>query len=112
MCAGSCGAIHGAKIAENTNSATRMTPIAASGLWRAMRGSEIVKVAKGFKLCFTYIEKVRDQQSRWQTSRCDAWSTLSKPDDYFPSNWLISRRMAEINHSDSRNFSRDPSSRV
>ena len=23
---------------------------------------------------------------------------------YFPSNWLISRRMAEINHSDSRNF--------
>src|SRR5450755_2831472 len=44
MFAGSCGAIQGAEIAEKTKRVTRMTPTAASGLWRAMRGSEMARV--------------------------------------------------------------------
>src|ERR1039458_7111904 len=44
MCAGSCGAIQGAKIAENANTATKMTPTATKELWRAMRGSEMARV--------------------------------------------------------------------
>src|ERR1700733_2489169 len=37
MCAGSCGAIQGAKIAHATKRMTSATPMAASGLWRARR---------------------------------------------------------------------------
>lgn len=44
MCAGSCGAIQGAKMADNRKMETKTTPIAASGLWRATRGSEIAMV--------------------------------------------------------------------
>jgi len=33
-------------MARMTKITTRMTPIAASGLWRAMRGSEMVEVDK------------------------------------------------------------------
>src|SRR5271166_1890847 len=44
MCAGSCGEIQGAKIAANTKMPTSTTPTAASGLWRAMRGSEMARV--------------------------------------------------------------------
>src|SRR5437588_2787118 len=44
MCAGSCGAIQGAKIAEKTKIDTNTTPTAASGLWRATRGSEMARV--------------------------------------------------------------------
>src|ERR1700740_36286 len=41
ICAGSEGASQGAKIAQTKKSATSTTPIAASGLWRATRGSEM-----------------------------------------------------------------------
>ena len=41
MWAGSCGATQGANSAQSTNTATNMTPTAASGLWRARRGSEM-----------------------------------------------------------------------
>lgn len=41
ICAGSCGAIHGAKIANTMKQATNMQPIAASGFRLASRGSEI-----------------------------------------------------------------------
>src|SRR5208283_4969761 len=44
MCAGSCGAIQGAKIAEKAKMATSTTPTAAKGLWRATRGSEMARV--------------------------------------------------------------------
>src|SRR6266404_3963611 len=44
MCAGSWGAIQGAKRAQSTNTATNTTPAAASGLWRARRGSEMAAV--------------------------------------------------------------------
>src|SRR5216684_7877309 len=44
MCAGSCGAIQGAKIAEKTKMDTNTTPTAANGLWRATRGSEMASV--------------------------------------------------------------------
>src|SRR4029077_10617977 len=44
MCAGSCGAIQGAKIAENTKTETSTTPTAANGLWRAVWGSEMARV--------------------------------------------------------------------
>jgi hypothetical protein len=44
ICAGSCGASHGAKIAQSTKITTSTTPIAASGLWRATRGSEMAVV--------------------------------------------------------------------
>src|SRR5450755_3613565 len=44
MCAGSCGAIQGAKIAAKAKRTTRITPIAASGLCRATRGSEMARV--------------------------------------------------------------------
>src|ERR1700687_876210 len=47
MCAGSCGAIQGAKIAEKTKMVTKMTPTAASGLWRATRGSEMARADMG-----------------------------------------------------------------
>jgi hypothetical protein len=47
MCAGSCGAIKGAKIAEKTKMDTNTTPTAANGLWRAIRGSEIARVDMG-----------------------------------------------------------------
>src|SRR4030081_4115262 len=49
MCAGSCGAIQGAKIAENTKMDTNTTPKAANGLWRVMRGSERDKEGKQCK---------------------------------------------------------------
>jgi len=41
------GAIQGAKIAENTKMDTNTTPMAANGLWRAMRGSEMAMVDMG-----------------------------------------------------------------
>src|SRR5208337_2742102 len=44
MCAGSCGAIHGAKIAAIANTATNTAPTAAKGLCRATRGSEMARV--------------------------------------------------------------------
>src|SRR5690348_10882398 len=39
--AGSCGATHGANRARITKNSTRTTPMAASGLCRARRGSEM-----------------------------------------------------------------------
>src|SRR5260221_8245675 len=39
MCAGSCGAINGAQIAEKTKMETSTTPTAAKGLWRGTGGS-------------------------------------------------------------------------
>lgn len=45
ICAGSCGAIQGAKTANTIKQATKTQPIAASGLRLARRGSEIVVVA-------------------------------------------------------------------
>jgi hypothetical protein len=45
ICAGSCGAIHGAKTANTIKQATKTQPIAASGLRLASRGSEITLVA-------------------------------------------------------------------
>ena len=45
MCAGSCGAIHGAKKANTIKHVTKTQPIAASGLRRARCGSEITLVA-------------------------------------------------------------------
>ena len=44
MCAGSCGAIKGAKIAENIKTATSAAPTTANGLCRAMRGSEMARL--------------------------------------------------------------------
>src|SRR5262245_61446826 len=41
ICAGSWGASHGAKIAQITKKVTNTAPIAASGLRRARRGSEM-----------------------------------------------------------------------
>src|SRR5712692_5097450 len=41
MCAGSCGAIHGANTAQIAKKTTNTTPIAASGLRRVSRGSEM-----------------------------------------------------------------------
>src|SRR5437879_13552263 len=61
MCAGSCGAIQGAKIAENTKMETSTTPMAASRLWRAMRGSEMAGVDKG-DLGDLYIKTVQWQR--------------------------------------------------
>src|ERR1700682_6447025 len=49
MCAGSCGAIQGAKIAEKTKMDTNTTPTAANGLWRATRGSEMGGEDKGLR---------------------------------------------------------------
>ena len=46
MYAGSCGAIQGADIAKITKKMTNTAPIAASGLWRAARGSEMERVDK------------------------------------------------------------------
>ena len=43
MWAGFCGASHGAKTAKITKMTTRTTPVAAKGLWRAARGSEMEK---------------------------------------------------------------------
>lgn len=54
MCAGSCGEIQGAKIAEKTKMETSTTPMAASGLWRAMRGSEMARVDIGGDLDHLY----------------------------------------------------------
>ena len=42
--AGSCGEIHGANIAQITKTMTNTAPVAASGLWRAARGSEMERV--------------------------------------------------------------------
>src|ERR1700676_3492580 len=58
MCAGSCGAIQGAKIAEKTKMDTNTTPTAASGLWRAMRGSEMATVDI-VDLAHLYIKRIR-----------------------------------------------------
>src|ERR1700692_471270 len=63
MCAGSCGAIQGAKIAENTKMETNTTPTAANGLWRATRGSEMARVdMDGDDSWFTYIENEGEEQ--------------------------------------------------
>src|ERR1700731_4802438 len=63
MCAGSCGAIQGAKIAENTKMETSTTPTAAKGLWRATRGSEKARVDMvGDDSWFTYIENEGEEQ--------------------------------------------------
>ena len=43
MRAGSWGASQGAKIAQSKKRETNTTPTAASGLWRATRGSEMAK---------------------------------------------------------------------
>jgi hypothetical protein len=45
ICAGSCGAIHGAKTANTIKHTTKTQPIAARGLRLARRGSEITVVA-------------------------------------------------------------------
>src|SRR5712692_6424561 len=58
MCAGSCGAIQGAKIAEKTKTDTNTTPTAANGLWRAMRGSEMARVDI-VDLAHLYIKRIR-----------------------------------------------------
>ena len=58
MCAGSAGAIQGAKTAQMTKNVTNTAPIAASGLLRARRGSEIAGVEMGF----TYLLSFRVQQ--------------------------------------------------
>src|SRR5438034_4918612 len=47
MRAGSVGAIHGEKTAQITKKATNTAPIAASGLRRASRGSEMAAVEMG-----------------------------------------------------------------
>jgi hypothetical protein len=44
MWAGSCGAIHGAKMAQITNTVTNTTPVDAKTLWRAARWSEMAAV--------------------------------------------------------------------
>src|SRR6266851_7351298 len=63
MCAGSCGAIQGAKIAAKTKMDTSTTPMAANGLWRATRGSEMAKVDMvGDDSWFTYIENEGEEQ--------------------------------------------------
>src|SRR2546422_11320277 len=41
MWAGSCGAIHGANRAEMTKITTNTRPVAARGLWRAVRRDEM-----------------------------------------------------------------------
>src|SRR3989442_10499071 len=41
MWAGSCGAIHGANRAEMTKITTNTRPVAARGLWRAVRRNEM-----------------------------------------------------------------------
>ena len=46
MWAGSCGAIQGANRAKITKITTNTTPLAANGLWRAARGSEMAIVDK------------------------------------------------------------------
>ena len=46
MRAGSCGASHGANSAQITKTTTSTAPAAASGLWRARRGSEMAVVDK------------------------------------------------------------------
>src|SRR5437763_17074111 len=46
MCAGSAGAIQGAKIAQITKNVTNTAPMAASGLRRASRGSDMAVVVK------------------------------------------------------------------
>jgi len=58
MCAGSAGAIQGAKIAQTTKNVTNTAPIAASGLLRARRGSEMAGVEMGV----TYLLSFRAQQ--------------------------------------------------
>src|SRR2546430_2273717 len=55
MCAGSVGAIQGAKIAQTTKNVTNTAPIAASGLLRARRGSEMAVV----EMRFTYLLSFR-----------------------------------------------------
>lgn len=45
MDAGSWGAIQGANSAKITKTTTSITPAAASGLWRAVRRSEMAAVA-------------------------------------------------------------------
>src|SRR5260370_42573504 len=45
MCAGSCGAIQGAKTAEKTKMDTSKTPTAAKGLWREMGEDQVGRVA-------------------------------------------------------------------
>jgi hypothetical protein len=46
MWAGSCGAIHGAKIAQTVKKMTNTIPIAASGFRLAARGSDMAAVDK------------------------------------------------------------------
>src|SRR6202521_6005126 len=58
MCAGSCGAIQGAKIAEKTKMDTSTTPTAANGLWRATRGSEMARMDMD-DLAHLYIKSIR-----------------------------------------------------
>src|SRR5947208_7617899 len=58
MCAGSAGAIQGAKIAQITKNVTNTAPMAASGLRRARRGSEMAVVEMGFP----YLLSFRAQQ--------------------------------------------------
>src|SRR5260221_9250499 len=58
MCAGSAGAIQGAKTAQMTKKDTNTAPIAASGLLRARRGSEMAVV----EMRFTYLLSFRAQQ--------------------------------------------------
>src|ERR1700688_1752130 len=63
MCAGSCGAIQDAKIAENTKMDTSTTQTAAQGLWRATRGSEMARVdMDGDDSWFAYIENEGEEQ--------------------------------------------------
>src|SRR5439155_11785140 len=55
MCAGSAGAIQGANTAQMTKKDTNTAPIAASGLLRARRGSEMAVV----EMRFTYLLSFR-----------------------------------------------------
>ena len=63
MCAGSCGDIQGAKIAEKAKMVTRTTPTAASGLRRATRGSEMARVDMVGDDLATLIYKMRGRSN-------------------------------------------------
>src|ERR1700690_1257058 len=52
ICAGFCGAIHGANTAQMVKKTTNTTPIAASGLRRVNRGSEMA-IADKFRCRIT-----------------------------------------------------------
>src|SRR5258708_1793338 len=103
MFAGSCGASHGAKMAHTMKNTTNTTPMAASGLRWATRGSEMAVVDTGAvrRLSFQHAagQPLGAQTLRPSTSGTHPYSARV-PENSLPDRWPKPIHPAQALHDD------------